>query len=154
MNETKQYSRDERIAYCRNELREVGPGKALSYLLQTNEDEKREVLESGDDTLWGCGISLNPALYEAACDDAQELLAMGGWSAFEDAIFRCHTITLAAAIGEPVLRSYLRNLLVELFYTCEELDDMIDTLIEMYKRRNELPWEWTQEYLDSWWDLC
>ena len=98
------------------------------------------------------GKPLCVTLHLAAGYDAEELLIYDRTSHLADAILSSHAVILAAAIGEPALRNYLRNLLINLFGYCDELDDMIDVLIEMFKRGQEMPVNSTAEYLDSWWD--
>lgn len=151
MNETRPYCREERIAFSRNDLREAGPGNVLSYLLKTNEAEKIEVLDEECGFLGSGGHGLYVALHLAAGIDARELLASHS-GPFEDCILQCETIIFVAAIGEPVLRNYLRHLLLNLIGECAELDEMIELLVEMYKRRHEIPTRWSQKGLDEWWE--
>ncbi len=79
------------------------------------------------------------------------MLARHSEEPFEEAVLQLPTVVLAAAIGEHVLRHYLRHVLLNLFGSCDELDGMIDHLIEMWNRRREMPIVCDQEYLDSWW---
>tara|TARA_R110001592_G_scaffold47387_2_gene150235 strand:+ start:687 stop:1166 length:480 start_codon:yes stop_codon:yes gene_type:complete len=152
MNEPTTCTRDEIIANRRKDLKEAGPSKALSYFLKTNEKEKREVAESDCEFLGGGGLGLNVTLHMAAQKDAEELFNQHNLPPLEDAILECHTVILAAAIGDSALRAYFRHLLVELFDWCDELDGMIDVLTEMHNSRVEMPVDQTPAYLESWWE--
>lgn len=152
MAEAKRRSREENVAYWREYLREAGPGKVLSYLLKTNQDERAELAETNDEYIGFSGLPLCVTLHLAANKDTEELLSQYGQSSFEDAVLQCRTVVLAAAIGEAALRNYLRHLLVDLFGWCDELDGMIDALTEMFKRRRKMPIDSTSECLESWWE--
>ncbi len=151
MNETTKCNREERIAQMKEYLREAGAAKALLQMQKRNQHEKNEHDEESLEFMDSCNHGLCVTLLMAAEADAEELLHDFTHLPLEVAILHCHTLILAAGISEPVLNHYLRQLLVHLFGWCDEIDDMIETLKELYERRGEMPVECSQEFLDSWW---
>ena len=151
MNETTKCTRKEIIARNKKLLREAGAAKVLLHMQKRNENERNELDEETLEYMDSCNHGLCVTLHLAAQSDLEELLHDFRNLPFEIAILHCHTLILAAGIGEPVLKHYLRELLAGLFGWCDEIDEMIETLIEMYKRRKEMPVETSQEFLDSWW---
>lgn len=139
------------IKHRQNYSNESGPANALAYLVRVNEEEHAEYEATGE--LFGGLYSIGVSLHLLASKDAKRLLAEGGERSFEDTVLSGPTVTLTAALGEPVLRNYLRHLLVDLFGWCGQIDGMIDCLVLMHNRRRVMPIEWSTEHLESWWEI-
>lgn len=147
-------TREVNIAYWRAHLKEAGPSSTLAYLLRTNEAEKAELAESGEDVFGSTfGLPLCVTLHLAARRDVNDMLARHSQEHFEKAILELPTVMLATAINEYALRFYLHHVLVEIFgWSCDELDTMLEHLIEMWNRQREMPIVSDKEYFDSWWE--
>lgn len=146
-------TREANIQYWRAHLKEAGSNSVLAYLLRTNEAEKAELAESGEDIFGSAfGLPTCVTLHLAARRDVNDMLARHRQEHFEKAILELPTVILAAAINEYALRFYLHHVLVEIFGCCDELDRMLDYLIEIWNRQREMPIATDKHYFETWWD--